>query len=522
MAETVNHNLLLPSNILDYIENPTFKHYSFDFWNTIAFSNIEFKKKRTELILDSINNNVSNINITECFEKIGAWYNIQQESNMEIISSFNLLKKVIHVLNPQVNEVDLIKLHNGIDSLFLKYPPYLVNNLNTIINNIQDLGKTCSITSNTAFISGKIIREFLHNVQILNKFSFVLFSNELGFSKPSYKMFDYLFLKAKNIHPKLKKSEIIHIGDNEISDNNGAINFGIKSYPIKEHLTLLNKRYALHSICDTSIIPFNPIEYSRFKFGDYQIAARYGNELFDYFKVTMLQILLQKYDSILIYSSPYTLIPTSSYYLTQSFYSSLSNYLNESQTYKVTIKNCKIKRCQTYTEDYGALNAEERYNLIKNDTYKFVDLPSNKDVCIFIDDISITGTHQRVIEKLLKECKIKTNCIFLYYAKLSNPDICATFENKLNYSFVNNLPRLIDVIISDSYKITTRTTKYILSLKIHDLDFLIDIIKKEDKYSILNDIIKLSEANKYDKIELYKNNLIYLKQKHATINPTDY
>jgi hypothetical protein len=178
----------------------------------------------------------------------------------------------------------------------------------------------------------------------------------------------------------------------------------------------------------------------------------------------------------------------------------------------VTIKFCKIKRCQTYTEDYGALNAEERFNLIKSDTYEFVDIPSSKDICIFIDDISITGTHQRVVEKLMQDCDIKTNSIFLYYAKLCNPDVCPSIENYLNYAFTSDVVKLLDVILSDFYKITTRTTKYILSLKTKDLEYLIDEIKQRGKYSILHELVKMSEANQYNNIEIYKLNLKTLKQ----------
>ena len=79
--------------------------------------------------------------------------------------------------------------------------------------------------------------------------------------------------------------------------------------------------------------------------------------------------------------------------------------------------------------------AEERFNLIKNDTYELLNIPAVEDICIFIDDISITGTHQRVVEKLLKDNFIETKSLFLYYAKLSNSAICPSFENHLNYSF---------------------------------------------------------------------------------------
>ena len=70
----------------------------------------------------------------------------------------------------------------------------------------------------------------------------------------------------------------------------------------------------------------------------------------------------------------------------------------------------------------------------------------------------------------------------------------------------------MDVVLSDFYKITTRTTKYILSLKTKDLEYLIDEIKQRAKYPILQELVKMSEANQYNNIELYKQNLKTLKQ----------
>ena len=44
----------------------------------------------------------------------------------------------------------------------------------------------------------------------------------------------------------------------------------------------------------------------------------------------------------------------------------------------------KINRSQSYTEDYGAMNAIERFDLIKNDTYSFFDEPEENSLCILI------------------------------------------------------------------------------------------------------------------------------------------
>jgi hypothetical protein len=204
-------------------------------------------------------------------------------------------------------------------------------------------------------------------------------------------------------------------------------------------------------------------------------------------------------------------IPTSSYYLTQTFYKTFKQFLAEKRIETIQIEFGKIERCQTYTEDYGALTAEERFNFIKSDTYKLITVPAKDDLCIFIDDISITGSHQRVVEHLLVSSSIETNSFYLYFAKLSNSTVCPSFENVLNYSFIDEFDKLIELITSDDYCITTRTTKYILSQKNEDLNKLITYLIKKDKFEIWSELITMSYANEYNKIELYKQNLFQLE-----------
>jgi hypothetical protein len=157
------------------------------------------------------------------------------------------------------------------------------------------------------------------------------------------------------------------------------------------------------------------------------------------------------------------------------------------------------------------MTAEQRYNLIKNDTYELVNIPAKNDVSIFIDDISITGTHQKIIEKLLKENSTETKSIFLYYAKLNNPEVCPSFENRLNYAFTIDLDSLMEIMFSNTYKITTRATKYILSLQKENIEHFIRQVHLHEKYSLLNNLVSMSYANEYNKIELYKLNLKKLK-----------
>jgi FMN phosphatase YigB (HAD superfamily) len=505
------------SNIIPFIYDENIQHISFDFWNTIVRPNPLFKEKRAELIVTLFNNQISKHEIDSAFSKIGKKYNEHQQAGNSAFPPLELLKSVLNEIKSNSN-ANIIELHNQINILFLAYPPFIEPSFIDIIDLINEKGKTFSITSNTAFISGSVIVKYLENCNLLHLFSFTIFSDEFGFGKPGSKIFDYLTNKAIECRSIVDKTNILHIGDNLESDYNGAIQSGLTAFHLIDSHSLQNIRNSLHVINDINAIPFSAEEYSKFKFGSYSLAKKFGLDLFDYFKTYHFDKLISKYRKIIVYSSPYMQIPTSSYYLTYVFYKAFKQYLAENRFKTISVMHGKIERCQTYTEDYGALTAEDRFNLIKNDTYKLITVPAKDDLCIFIDDISITGTHQRVVEQLLDSSGVQTNSFFLYFAKLSNSSVCPSFENYLNYQYINEFSKIFELITSDDYRITTRTTKYILSQKRGDINRLITFLIKKEKFDIWSELITLSYANEYHKIDLYNQNLYHLESCLQQIN----
>lgn len=499
-------------NIL--IERRVIKHYSFDFWNTIAYSNPKFKKERAIYISEFLHIINKEEEINSAFALIGEEYNFLMENQSKIISPEALYLKVIKQLNCN-KEVDIKKISEDIELLFLKYPPLIYAGFLNFLELNDNENKTISITSNTAFISGSAIEKFLESIGLLYKFQFCLFSDREIYGKPHKSIFINLYLKKKEFEPEINYNEIIHIGDNLNTDYNGAKNIGFQVFLLSPNNSYTYPRYALNSIKDISKVPFSMQDYSRFKFGDYSVAASFAKELFDFFKIQLLDDILKDTQSIIIYSSPYAHIPTSSYYLTAEFYKLFTNHLNSKEGTLVKVKLGKINRSQSYTEDYGAMNAIERFDLIKNDTYSFFDEPEENSLCVFIDDISITGTHQKVIEKIMKNNNYTNKSIFLYYAKIDNPQIEPSFENDLNFAFVNSIEKLLEIIVSDSFKITTRTTKYILRLKDVDINFLIESLFIHEKNDIISYFYTNAVLNEYDKIAIYENNLKVLS---STLN----
>jgi len=487
-------------------DNSSISLYSFDFWNTIVFSNPIFKQKRAEYLISMLSQDFSLKEINQAFEKVGQEYNRLMEAGSKIVAPEKLYLQLLKELKYS-QTIDLNSLLKGVEAIFLKYPPSIDQEFLDYFDSISKEDIKFSITSNTAFISGSIIRKFLKNINLLDKFNFCLFSDEVGYGKPNKKIYECLYSKSKECHSSISKIEIIHIGDNYEADYMGAVNFGIKAFHIKSNQLFNFPRYAVHSINDINNIPFSSEEYSRFKFGDYNISKKYGAELFDYFKSNHLTNFSEIPKSIIIYSSPYSQLHTSSYYMAEVFFELFEEYIILMNYNTTKLKLGKINRSQSYTEDYGAMDAMQRYNLIKNDTYSFFDVPEEKSFCIFIDDISITGTHQVVIENMMKKSEFTNKSIFLYFAKLDNPQIKASFENDLNFAHVNSIDKLFEVISSDSFKNTTRTTKFILNMNIVDFNYLMKLILKHKKNEIFIYIYQGALLNNYDLIEKYQNNL---------------
>lgn len=117
-------------------------------------------------------------------------------------------------------------LNDIISQLFLMFPPDISLDLLKKIREYMRNGRTFSITSNTNFVSGKIIRRHLINMRV--PFNFALFSDEVRHAKPSKDIFDMV----KNDSSKMSH-EIAHIGDNKFADWEGAKAQGFASYLVE-------------------------------------------------------------------------------------------------------------------------------------------------------------------------------------------------------------------------------------------------------------------------------------------------
>ena len=266
----------------------------------------------------------------------------------------------------------------------------------------------------------------------------------------------------------------------------------------------MSSSYSLHKIIDENQCPFDANEYSWFKFGDKQYAEKFAAELFDGFIEKYSDLLLSK-NEIVILPSPYLSIPTASNFLCYYFKKCLNSFLFNNNR-KASIES-KIYRNQTYVTDYGNLSFDERVNLIANDTYYIDRNFINDKLCIFVDDIKITGSHEHTVNKILDQYNVNGDFVFVYFAELINKEIHPKIENHYNYFAVKSVNDIVDVINRINFQYNTRIIKYILNLDEEQFTFLTNNISVEKR----NELFHLAISNNYHQIIEYQDNIEMIK-----------
>ena len=262
--------------------------------------------------------------------------------------------------------------------------------------------------------------------------------------------------------------------------------------------------FSLHKIESTSHFGFDPDDYSRFKFGDDLVARTFGRDLADAFiRYYLADHLIS--GQIVVISSPYSFIPTATFAMKNYFVSQLNRWLVENGAQSV--QEAKVHRTITYKEDYGELSAEQRLNLIGNDSFHIDKDFLNGKTLLFLDDIRITGSHEKMILKMAKEYNLTNEIHMLYFAELINNNIHPNVENFLNYHQIKSIFDLEEIIDSGNFCFNTRIVKYILNTQ--ENSFKIFLERRSSDF--INQLYDLSLGNNYHTIEAYANNLHSIK-----------
>jgi hypothetical protein len=251
-------------------------------------------------------------------------------------------------------------------------------------------------------------------------------------------------------------------------------------------------------------------QYSKFKYGSKKYAREFGHLLgLAFAKSDVYANLLKSYDlkkiKVAVSAAPYKFVPTASFHLKDYFLHKF-NRIHVASTGN-SVEDFKIFRGHSYDEDYGLMSSEERDKAITADDF-YLDLNFIKDkILISVDDIRITGSHERRINGLLAKHGFKNEVIHIYFAELidqSDP----TIESYLNLYSIKSLNDVEKIIVNDEFLFNTRVIKYILSAEHGQFK---DFIRLRN-WKFLDTLLHYAYGNEYFKTEKYIKNLHFLEE----------
>lgn len=172
---------------------------SFDFWNTLATASEDYIIER-DCYFDKIG---LPVDAKEHYTKLKSSLDFDAEQNGITTLPLIAARRLIEPYSIFKNSYEV---YQDFQQMALDNPPTIVPK-----ELLEELAKdaTLFICSNTNFISGAVIRHWLRDYP----FTKMLFSDELGISKPNPDIFNGIVYESRKILPGIATNRIIHIGD---------------------------------------------------------------------------------------------------------------------------------------------------------------------------------------------------------------------------------------------------------------------------------------------------------------------
>lgn len=198
------------------------KAVSFDFWNTLATPSKEYAKVRTDYL--------EQLGITKGdYTKVKSHLDYYAEVDGLAVTP-EIAIGMLMIQHGYRHDVNLIK--TDLYELFKENPPTIHDDVRLAINLLEQNGIPWGVTSNTNFISGKVLGEFLeYSLDSIDMCQVQTYSDLCGYSKPSKRIFleTYNGFLNRQVTGNMSRKDVLHIGDNGVTDYAGALDFGFSS-----------------------------------------------------------------------------------------------------------------------------------------------------------------------------------------------------------------------------------------------------------------------------------------------------
>ena len=207
---------------------------TFDLWQTLLLDRPETGRIRTQARLEGAQRALLEAGHLFDLERIGEAYRVGARQCQETrqggldISFSEQVEIFVNSLNPELSskipQSTFQKIATTYSDSFLEYPAAPHPAGVDVLRGVREMGFRIGLISNTGMTPGVLFRKFLEEHGMLEYFDVMIFSDEVGYSKPSPEIFA-LTLEKLDATP----SQTIHVGDHILNDVAAAKACGIKT-----------------------------------------------------------------------------------------------------------------------------------------------------------------------------------------------------------------------------------------------------------------------------------------------------
>lgn len=220
-----------------------FQGLSFDLWNTLIVSNPAFKEAQIKLFSDFLE--VSEERLSPALLYLDKELDKKAERTGLQTNFEERIRLLAQKLVCNLPETPLAYLYEAQEALFLTHLPYPTEaEVGKLLELLVGKGLRLFLVSNTGFLAGKTLRLVLEKLEMDKVWDLMLFSDEIGYSKPDKRIFEPVL-------DYFSASLLVHIGDNFITDYQGARKMGIHSLIYTKNLRNFDANLdTIHSLWD--------------------------------------------------------------------------------------------------------------------------------------------------------------------------------------------------------------------------------------------------------------------------------
>ena len=189
-------------------------------------------------VLDSHGLNPSQNRLLAAYDESGVWLQTAWKTHEEISTLDQARRIAAEAVERLPENTELMQeLENAYVKPVLEIPPRLTDEAIETLNGMRDRSLRIGLICNIGRSSGKILKDLLRTLRILDFFAATIFSDEIGIRKPDKRIFE---AAASRLNVEI--STIVHVGDHPEADAWGAKQAGMKALLLELPSELLEGR----------------------------------------------------------------------------------------------------------------------------------------------------------------------------------------------------------------------------------------------------------------------------------------